>query len=909
MNYQISRKIMKFFILVAFLYHLFDLTQEHLQHEYLINVEVKEAYSLVPSVTICVNPLHRMSYSRKWKNSYVLFNETLICGYWDYNYSRYIRCEEFDPEVFIRFKNNTVCLTYLNNAGHFKYNIFHFFAKSFRRAEFIFHLNFQPSHFERSNSFIVHIGKIIRQMGALLQVNRWDKTLLPFPYATNCFDYSINRRNNVSPKSENDCKLVYMRRKEIKECNHNYYWSQHRFDIKHQTIDFNQKFPNCSVEVNQTFLGNMCRKDCSTTELVVSKEDYISYFFGSLVYFKRYSQNYIHLTYLAKMDLIAYFSTMGGLISIYLGLGVINLTNICLDSILKFCVYLIKKQRLNSKINILLHSMKSISKIIFLSLMFYQLIEMTNDFIYYNERTDITFRDNYRFPKIVLFLRPQLNYRKFRESYPEFYNKHNRVKNLKTEDDYLLDLLIKNISELKYMTNFNDLKIKCKFEYESIHVDCPEPLEYIQTFRSHDMYINHQFIHSSDSRIPRSVSLELTGDFLFNSMYLQLSSLSILGSYGENTFSEKYIHPWQINTYTINSIVTRKISNNKHPCIYNNNKKQYSDYLNDEITMDCIQRETNETFGCLPVIGVDSWIRTERDLNHFSICPKNIGNNNYSIIESIVNRCFDKVVYSCETHIFSAFDNHRKNAKKFSTKINILFKTDFIPEYKQNYRMNFNEWVYNCGGIIGLWFGWSALSLSVIPLIFQHYFKLIKLYYNHLKQYLSIIEREVTINHHFIIIENYQVIIYHQVPKTNYLKLISILNKCKKILCKLFVWSALLLLAIIIFIGNCFVKIHELISRIHIKRYFSERTRAKVVNQHSIIQDNHEVLVYDPRKKKNYLILIKNVVYNCARIIWNTILWLTLSLLGLMIFWGNKLVNFYNFMITNIKSRDGQTGF
>ena len=867
-----------------------------------IDVDVKNAYSLVPSVTICVNPLHRMSSSTKWRNSYVLFNYTLICGYWDYNYSRYIRCEEFDPDVFIRFKKNTICFTHLINAGHIESNVLHFFAKTFRKAEFIFHQNYNPSHFERSNRFIIDIGETNSQKGALLQVNRWDKTLLPFPYSTNCFDYSINRRNNVSPKSENDCKLEYMRRKELKECNHNYYWSQHRFDIKHQTIDFNQKFPNCSVKVNQTFLDNMCQKDCSTTELVVSKEDYLSYYRGSLVYFKRYSQNYIHLTYLAKMDLIIYFSTMGGLISIYLGLGVIHLTNICLDLTLKFCVFLIKKQCLNSKINILLQSMKSISKIIFLCLMFYQLIEMTNDFIYFNERTDITFRDNYRFPKIVLFLRPKMNYTKFRESYPEYYDKVNLAKYLETDDDYLLELLIKNISELKYMTNFDDLKINCKFEYESNHVDCPKPLEYIQTFRGQEMYINYQFIHGSLNRSirPRSVSLELSGYFLINSMYLQLNSLSILGFNGK-TFSEKFIYPWQTNTYTINSVVTRKISNYKHSCI-DNNKKQYSDNLNDEITMDCIQRETNETFGCLPVIGVNSWIRTERDLNHFSICPKNIGNNNYSIIESIINRCFNKIVYSCETHIFSAFNNHRKYEKQLSTKINILFKTNFIPEYKQNYRMNFNEWVYNCGGIIGLWFGWSALSVSVIPLIFQHYFKFIKLYYNHLKQYLSIIEREVSINHHSIIIENYQVIVYHQVPKTFYSKLVRNLNKFKNFMCKLFVRSALLLLAIIIFIGNFFVKIHELISRIHIKRYFSERTRAKVVNQHSIIQDNHEVLVYDQRAKKNYLILIKNVFYNSVRIIWKTLLWLTLSLLGLMIFLGNKLVNFYKLMFFIIKS-------
>ena len=38
--------------------------------------------------------------------------------------------------------------------------------------------------------------------------------------------------------------------------------------------------------------------------------------------------NSIHSTYLAKMDLIAYLSTFGGLISMYLGFGVSDLSGL-----------------------------------------------------------------------------------------------------------------------------------------------------------------------------------------------------------------------------------------------------------------------------------------------------------------------------------------------------------------------------------------------------------------------------------------------------------------------------------------------------------------------------------------------------------------------------------------------------
>ena len=178
-----------------------------------------------------------------------------------------------------------------------------------------------------------------------------------------------------------------------------------------------------------------------------------------------------------------------------------------------------------------------------------------------------------------------------------------------------------------------------------------------------------------------------------------------------------------------------------------------------EINLDCINRELNETFGCLPIVGVYTRIRLERDLNHFkyTICSKSIANRHKPNSQPIHIECFQKPF--CETQMFDVFNNHRTYDKPFSTKIIVFFRNTLIPEYKQNYRMNFNDWFYNCGGIIGLWFGWSAMSVSDTPLLFLHYFKLIISYYRHFKQYLFV-KKRVHPKHHFVIIDNYQVIIY-----------------------------------------------------------------------------------------------------------------------------------------------------
>ena len=668
----------------------------------------------------------------------------------------------------MRHKNNTICLTHFNDGKYEKFTSLSFTVIGYKKAEFIFHPIFSHSHFERSNSFPIKMIDDWNELAASVELKKWEKTLLPFPFETNCFDYSINRRNNVSPKSQTDCKLEYMRRKELKECNHNYYWSQHLFDNNHQILDFNQTLTNCSVKVNQTFLDKVCQKDCQITELVVSKDDYSVTYPGVSFNYNRKINEFIYSTYLAKMDLIAYFSTMGGLISMYLGLSVYYLTSKLHESteyLFTMFIILIDKPFIHSKIVQILKGVKSISKIICLFIMYYQLFEMTNDFIVNNENTGISFRANHRFPKMVLGFVPELKLDRLEQNYPEYHKNlsasfHLPDEYYKLKYNYSLEFLIKNITELKYLTGFDDLKIDCKLQFDSHQVECPVPLEIILSYYKYRFTFNYQFFHKffSSSITPRSISIELSGQFHTSIVYFKLYSISMQGNFVKNSISTKTLHLLHTNTFIIDSIFTKNLPKNNKTCI---DLKQglFTNNLNDEMTIDCINRELNETFGCLPVIGVYSWIRLKRDLNHFqyTICPKSTANI-YSV-DPIHRRCFQKSKPFCETQMFDVFNNHRKCDKPFSTKIIIFFRNNLIPEYKQNYRMNFNDWFYNCGGIIGLWFGWSAMSVSVMPLIFLHYYKLIITYYRHFKQYLFV-KKRVHPKHHFVIIDNYQVIIY-----------------------------------------------------------------------------------------------------------------------------------------------------
>ena len=70
--------------------------------------------------------------------------------------------------------------------------------------------------------------------------------------------------------------------------------------------------------------------------------------------------------------------------------------------------------------------------------------------------------------------------------------------------------------------------------------------------------------------------------------------------------------------------------------------------------------------------------------------------------------------------------------------------------------------------------------------------------------------REKTIPHHFIIIDNYEVIIYKN-------KHSNVILLCVKFVGKMFVWLALTFIALIMFVGKFFVNFLKLISR-HYRR-------------------------------------------------------------------------------------------
>ena len=107
---------------------------------------------------------------------------------------------------------------------------------------------------------------------------------------------------------------------------------------------------------------------------------------------------------------------------------------------------------------------------------------------------------------------------------------------------------------------------------------------------------------------------------------------------------------------------------------------------------------------------------------------------NNVLIDKIMYSCIRKHPVLCEKDIFSIYNNYR-SIKSNSTKILIYPKRNLVTEYHKNYILDFNDWVYNFGGIVGLWFGWSVLSITGAIFYIKSIQKILQIIYIELKHF------------------------------------------------------------------------------------------------------------------------------------------------------------------------------
>jgi hypothetical protein len=207
------------------------------------------------------------------------------------------------------------------------------------------------------------------------------------------------------PKSQNDCFMKYLQKKEFQKCKCNRKWFYSKL------IDFNttlcgQKL--CEIKTNKVFLNKICKKDCFNeyyTNKMISKDSinrwnnrFVNPF---ILLFKNFEKEVIYI-HLPKYDFITYICSFASLAAMYFG---INLFQLISGLIIKSISYFQSFQNiLNGNINYF--KVKQISKFIimllFIILMSLQTIEIFLNYINAEIITRMSIIENINIPKIQI---------------------------------------------------------------------------------------------------------------------------------------------------------------------------------------------------------------------------------------------------------------------------------------------------------------------------------------------------------------------------------------------------------------------------------------------------------------------------------------------------------------------------
>ncbi len=134
----------------------------------------------------------------------------------------------------------------------------------------------------------------------------------------------------------------------------------------------------------------------------------------------------------------------------------------------------------------------------------------------------------------------------------------------------------------------------------------------------------------------------------------------------------------------------------------------------------CFLEILNKTHSCLPLISSPLFVRIEYDLKiiGYKFCSTEIMGN-LSQIEGILAKCVETFDPECNVELFEAeLKSTQFKVKLNRTILNIIPKVLVKPEYSESLKNDLNGLIYNCGGIIGLWFGLSVVSITYGTVIF-----------------------------------------------------------------------------------------------------------------------------------------------------------------------------------------------
>jgi hypothetical protein len=262
----------------------------------------------------------------------------------------------------------------------------------------------------------------------------------------------------------------------------------------------------------------------------------------------------------------------------------------------------------------------------------------------------------------------------------------------------------------------------CYFVIKQRKIDCPEPVYFFTIIDLNHLNVNQllfgdinetetsQLINIGIERYIEKIVIELNTDFEI--------ILQIFQSFFAGTRLIK-IETNAINNLFYSSNIVHKTSSHKEYC-QDNLEGIFANSSYDNNIISCFLEGLNKTHSCLPLISSELFVRIEYDLKiiGYKLCSTEIMGN-LSQIETILIKCVKTFDPDCNVELFETeLKSTEFKGKLNRTILNIIPKVLVKPQYSESLKTDLNGLIYNCGGIIGLWSGLSAVAITHSTIIF-----------------------------------------------------------------------------------------------------------------------------------------------------------------------------------------------
>jgi hypothetical protein len=737
---QMKRKIGSLYKLgrvIAFLgllYQIISVTISYLEYETVIDMKAISGVEQRPALTFCL--YSDREFPKRTRNPFMqqMFGHLFGCDLSFRNSTtKKLKCGHFSKLVESVTAFSHRCISLYSHLLDEKLmpisgTYFSVVVDNSLKIFGLIHQSGTPTHFTGNKI------EIINSTFNLIDYSSIITKLLPFPHSTDCYDYRREAKLVNGYNSREDCVVKHLERKEFAKCGCNKRWSYRAFDER----NFSHICPesvkcNFDSKIRMKSLEKICKNNCYN-EHYLDQFIFIKYIHSfenldikSLGYLKSFKYEIV-FTYLAKMNFVEYLCSIGGLVSMWFGISVHDLALILVNESKKWIIRIFGlinyekltlivlkfKEMISTKFDKIL---SKLTIIVFSILMSYQIFEVITIYLDFEIVTRFEVQQIMYLPKIQIHKEPMYsNLDELIKIYPEMKHKivnfDGEVKQLIFSNGLRQLLMDNRLNDFHRIAETEKNFKTCHFVINNKLINCSKVNTGVFEARSCLMIVNDlTYSGIVDKSKVEKITISLNHfEFLFVNIYLSHSNFITRNVFTPQTNRKSKL--------TFSSFSVRKLNSIHNKCISDEELNKFGEDYFDFIVPDCYFKSLNKSYGCIFLTIRAVYFDRHILKNGYKFCKNS--NVTKDSLEKIYAKCIKRSKPKCN---LTNFDSKIETTKLLSNETILEFVPQKTPRiaYTETYKTDFDRLIYNCGGVLSLWFGLTPIKLvdilKYLPLI------------------------------------------------------------------------------------------------------------------------------------------------------------------------------------------------